>query len=98
MPSNYDHLGIAPGATPAEIKAAYHAKLRQFPAHTYPDEFKAIRAAYEALRQGEKNQHQDFLQVRPLEVELNPEILQRLEAKAIAQLSVSLEDLIRATF
>jgi DnaJ-class molecular chaperone len=98
MPSNYDHLGIAPGATPSEIKAAYHAKLRQFPAHTYPDEFKAIRAAYEALRQGEKNQYQDFLQVRPLEVELNPEILQRLEAKAIAQLSVSLEDLIRATF
>jgi curved DNA-binding protein CbpA len=98
MTSKYEYLGIAPGATPAEIKAAYHAKLREFPAHTYPDEFKAIRAAYEALRQGEQNQRENFLKVRPLEVKLDPEMLSQLKAKAIAQLSVSLEDMIRATF
>jgi curved DNA-binding protein CbpA len=98
MTSQYEYLGISPGATSAEIKAAYHAKLRQFPAHTYPDEFKAIRSAYEALRQGEKNQHENFLKVRPLEIKLDPEILSQLQAKAIAQLSISLEDMIRATF
>ena len=50
MTDHYEQLGIAPGATPAEIKAAYHAKLKEFPAHTHPQEFKATRAAYEALR------------------------------------------------
>jgi curved DNA-binding protein CbpA len=98
MTSHHEKLGISPGATPAEIKAAYHTKLREFPAHTYPQEFKAIRAAYEALRKGDTNQHEEFLQVRPLEAELNPEILKQLREKAIAQVEVSLDDLIRATF
>lgn len=98
MTDRYQQLGISPGATPAEIKAAYHAKLREFPAHTYPQEFKAIREAYEALRKGETTQYEDLLQIRPLEAELNPEILKQVQEKAIAQLEVSLEDLIRATF
>jgi curved DNA-binding protein CbpA len=98
MTDHYQQLGIPVGATPAEIKAAYHAKLREFPAHTYPQEFKAIREAYEALRQGETTQSEDFLQIRPLEAELSPEILKQVQEKAIAQLEVSLEDLIRATF
>lgn len=98
MTDHYDRLGISPGATPAQIKAAYHAKLRQFPAHTYPKEFKAIRAAYEALGKGETTQYEDFLKIRPLEAELNRELLQQVQEKALAQLEVSLEDLIRATF
>ncbi|MBW4643676.1 MAG: molecular chaperone DnaJ [Goleter apudmare HA4340-LM2] len=98
MTSHYEKLGISPGATPTEIKAAYHAKLREFPAHTYPQEFKAIREAYEALRKGITTQNEDFLKMRPLEAELNPEILKQLREKAIAQLEVSLDDLIRATF
>lgn len=98
MTDRYQQLGIFPGATPAEIKAAYHAKLREFPAHTYPQEFKAIREAYEALRKGETTQYEDLLQIRPLEAELSPEILKQVQEKAIAQLEVSLEDLIRATF
>ncbi len=98
MSSNYERLGISPGATPTEIKAAYHAKLREFPAHNYPEEFKAIRAAYEALRKGETTQHEDFLKLRPLEVELDPEVLKRVREKAISQLEVSLNDLIRETF
>ncbi|KYC43004.1 molecular chaperone DnaJ [Scytonema hofmannii PCC 7110] len=98
MTSHYEKLGISPGATPAQIKAAYHAKLREFPAHTYPEEFKAIREAYEALRKGATTQHEDFLKMRPLEAELNPEILKQVQEKAIAQLEVNLDDLIRATF
>ena len=98
MADHYERLGISPGATSAQIKAAYHAKLREFPAHTYPEEFKAIRGAYEALRKGETSQSEEFLKLRPLEAELNPEILKQLREKALAQLEVSLDDLIRATF
>jgi curved DNA-binding protein CbpA len=98
MTSHYERLGISPEATPAQIKAAYHAKLREFPAHTYPQEFKAIREAYEAIRKGETIQHEDLLKIRPLEAELNPEVLKQVRSKAIAQLEVSLDDLIRATF
>ncbi|MDJ0733158.1 MAG: DnaJ domain-containing protein [Nostocaceae cyanobacterium] len=98
MTDYYQQLGIDPGATPAQIKAAYHRKLREFPAHTYPQEFKAIREAYEALRKGETSQYQDFFKIRPLEAEVDPEILQQVQEKAIAQLEISLEDLIRATF
>lgn len=98
MTDYYEQLGISPGATSAQIKAAYHAKLREFPAHTYPQEFKAIRAAYEALRKGETTQDEDLLKIRPLEAELNPELLKQVREKAVAQLEVSLDDLIRATF
>jgi DnaJ-domain-containing protein 1 len=78
MADHYERLGISPGATSTQIKAAYHAKLREFPAHTYPEEFKAIRGAYEALRKGETSQSEEFLKLRPLEAELNPEILKQL--------------------
>jgi curved DNA-binding protein CbpA len=98
MASHYEVLGVSSGATLEEIKAAYHAKLREFPAHTYPNEFKEIRTAYEALRQGEKKQYEDFFQLRPLEMELDPDLLQQLHDKAIAQLEISLDTLIRATF
>lgn len=98
MTSHYEQLGISLGATGAEIKAAYHAKLREFPAHTYPKEFKAVREAYEALRKRETNKQEDFLKVHPLEAELNQEILKQVHSKAIAQLEISLDDLIRATF
>jgi curved DNA-binding protein CbpA len=98
MTSHYEQLGISPGATPVQIKAAYHVKLREFPAHTYPEEFKAIREAYEVLRKGQTEQYGDFLKIRPLEAQINPEILKQVREKAIAQLEISLDDLIRATF
>jgi len=60
MTSPYDRLGISSSATSAEIKAAYHAKLKEFPAHRHPEEFKAIRAAYDAIRQGESSEADDF--------------------------------------
>lgn len=99
MTSPYDRLGIAPDATPAQLKAAYHAKLREFPAHTHPEEFKAIRSAYDVIRSGEAaNADDDFLQLRPLEVSFDPEQLQQLRQKVLAQLAISVDDLIRETF
>jgi len=97
MKDHYDQLGIAPGATPAEIKAAYHAKLKEFPAHTHPQEFKAIRAAYEALRKAPQGET-DFFAPKPITAELDPNLLARLKQKATAAVDVSLEDMIRLTF
>jgi curved DNA-binding protein CbpA len=99
MISDYDRLGIAPDATPAALKAAYHAKLREFPAHTHPEEFKAVRSAYESIRKGQTATAEDnFLRMRPIEVVFDPDQLQQLRQQALAQLTVSLDDLIRETF
>lgn len=98
MTSPYERLGISPEANPAQIKAAYHVKLREFPAHTYPEEFKAIREAYETLRKGQSDQAEDFLKMRPLEAKIDPETLAQIREKAIAQVDISLDDLIRSTF
>jgi hypothetical protein len=85
------------GATPAEIKAAYHAKLKEFPAHTHPQEFKATRAAYEALRKAPQGEA-DFFAPGPITAELDPELLAKLKQRATDAVDVSLEDLIRLTF
>lgn len=98
MTNNYDRLGISSTASAAEIKAAYHSKLREFPAHSHPEEFKAIRAAYDAIRQGETMQSGDFFKVRPIEATIDLEVLQQLREKVMSHLEVSVEDLIRETF
>ncbi|MGG6268961.1 J domain-containing protein [Leptolyngbya sp. AN03gr2] len=99
MMSHYDRLGIPSDATPAQLKAAYHGKLREFPAHSHPEEFKAIRAAYDAIRKGEtESRDEDFLKVRPIEATIAPELIQGLKLKAISELDLSIEDLIRETF
>ncbi len=99
MTSPYDRLGVLPAATPAEIKAAYHAKLKEFPAHSHPDDFKAIRSAYDTIRKGESSQADDFFfNVRPVEVTLDPEVLEQLRKRVSDRLEISLEELIRETF
>jgi hypothetical protein len=99
MTSHHDRLGISVDATPAEIKAAYHAKLKEFPAHRHPEEFKAIRAAYDAIREGGTPAQDDFFFIsRPLEVKLDAEGVQQLRQRVENQLAVSLEELIRETF
>ncbi len=99
MNDAYDQLGLVAGATPAEIKAAYHAKLKEFPAHSHPQEFKALRAAYETLAKSSQNQEEtlfrdDFLQG----IGVDQSTLIRLEQKASETVAISLEDLIRLTF
>jgi curved DNA-binding protein CbpA len=98
MQDHYDRLGVSPQATPDEVKAAYHAKLREFPAHSHPQEFKAVRVAYDAIRKGESLQSGDFFTPRPLEATLDPDVLKRLRERVMSHLEVSLEDLIRGTF
>lgn len=97
MQDHYDRLGLSPGATPAEIKAAYHAKLKQFPAHTHPQEFKAIRAAYETLRKAPRVEDDFFAEV-PAQPELDQALLDQVQQRAIAAVDVTFDDLIRLTF
>ncbi|MGB7087903.1 MAG: DnaJ domain-containing protein [Phormidesmis sp.] len=98
MQEHYDRLGIAPGATLAEIKAAYHAKLKEFPAHSHPQDFKAIRTAYEALRKAPNQTAADFFELKPVEAELDKTLLAELQKKAMAATDVTLKDLILLTF
>ena len=99
MQEHYDQLGIAPGATPAEIKAAYHAQLKAFPAHSHPQEFKAIRAAYEALRKAPNQQPtDDFLEPKPVGTSLDQSLIDELRVQTTAAADVSLEELILLTF
>lgn len=98
MLSDYDTLGIATDASPDQIKAAYHAKLKQFPAHTHPQEFKAIRAAYENLRKGKSSTDLDLFDFQPIEAQLDETLMQQIKDRAIAQLTVNLEEMIRGTF
>ncbi|MEM9162479.1 MAG: DnaJ domain-containing protein [Cyanobacteria bacterium P01_F01_bin.4] len=97
MQAHYERLGLSAGATPAEIKAAYHAKLKAFPAHSHPQEFKAIRAAYEALRKAPQAAD-DFFDLKPIEAELDEALLTQLQQRATAAVAVTLEDLIYLTF
>jgi len=46
----YRVLAIAPDAGDDEIRAAYLAKVREFPPDRAPAEFEKVRDAYEALR------------------------------------------------
>jgi DnaJ-class molecular chaperone len=97
MQDHYDRLGLSPGATPAEIKAAYHAKLKEFPAHTHPQDFKAIRTAYETLRKAPRGEDDFFAEV-PVQAELDQALLDQLQQRATAAVDVTFEDLIRLTF
>ena len=98
MKDHYELLGVTPDATLDQIKTAYRAKLREFPAHTHPEEFKQVRSAYEALRQALKASSEDFFREKPFEIEIDPALLEQLKEQSIAQLQVSLEDLLRLTF
>jgi curved DNA-binding protein CbpA len=99
MQEHYDRLGISPGASPAEIKAAYHLKLKEFPAHKHPQEFKAIRAAYESLQKGgQDGSYADFFKLLPTEMELDRSVVKQLKEKATAQAQLSLDELMRLTY
>ncbi len=98
MFSDYEILGISTTASNAEIKTAYHGKLREFPAHSFPQEFKAIRAAYENLSKRESKETEYLLKIRPLRPEFDREVISQIKDKTLAQLNVSIEELIKATF
>jgi hypothetical protein len=98
MTSPHDVLGISSDATAAQVKAAYHTKLREFPAHKHPTEFKAIRLAYETIQKGGNRPQENFFMVRPISTTIEPAVIDELKTKLTAHLAVSLEDMLRETF
>lgn len=56
----YKILGVRKNATPATIKKKYIEKVKAFPPESYPEEFQAIRKAYEVLRDPEKRSQYDL--------------------------------------
>ena len=97
MADPYALLGVAPQASNAEVKAAYHRQLRQFPAHSHPQQFQQIRAAYDAIRAAGEHRG-DPLQPGPLVAQLDPEAVASIEAGVRNACRLSLNELLRLTF
>ena len=68
MKSHYDTLGIEKSADARQIKRAYFEKVKQFPPERCPDEFKEIRAAYDALSDEQTRTKYDEAAALPEEV------------------------------
>jgi hypothetical protein len=98
MNNPYELLGIPETATSTQVKAAYHTKLREFPAHQYPNEFKAIRAAYESIQKGAVSTQEDFFKIDPLNIAISPEVIGEIKENLIQKLELSLEDMLKDTF
>ncbi len=61
----YRVLGIGQDAGDEQIRAAYLAKLKQFPPDRSPDEFEKVRDAYELLRDRRKRAHHTLFSIDP---------------------------------
>jgi curved DNA-binding protein CbpA len=48
--TDYEVLGLMPGASEEEVRAAWVKKVKEFPPDRNPGEFEQIRNAYDALR------------------------------------------------
>jgi len=61
----YAVLGIGLGADDERIRAAYVAKVKQFPPDRSPVEFEAVRDAYNLLRDQRSRAHHTLFSVDP---------------------------------
>ena len=65
IPDPYAVLGLGPGAEDEQIRAAYLAKLKQFPPDRSPAEFEQVRDAYELLRDRRRRAQHTLFSVNP---------------------------------
>lgn len=96
MTDPYSLLEVTNESSAAELKAAYHRQLRRFPAHSHPQEFQQIRAAYDSLRAAGE-QRGDPLQPGPLLSQLDGGALAALEAQVRDSCRLDLATLLRLT-
>lgn len=61
----YAVLGLDPGVEDEQIRAAYLAKLKQFPPDRSPAEFERVRDAYELLRDRRRRAKHTLFSVNP---------------------------------
>lgn len=62
-PSYYDILDLPKDSVESEIRKAYILKLRQYPNEKFPEEFKAIRKAYETLSNQKSRKEYDTMSI-----------------------------------
>ena len=96
MADPYALLGVTPEASAAELKAAYHRQLQRFPAHSHPQDFQRIRAAYDTLRAAAVNRG-DPLKPGPLRIQLDGDALADLETQVRGACRIDLATLLRLT-
>jgi curved DNA-binding protein CbpA len=65
IPDPYAVLGLGPGAEDEQIRAAYLAKLKQFPPDRAPVEFEQVRDAYALLRDRRRRAQYTLFSVNP---------------------------------
>ena len=65
VPDPYAVLGLSPGAEDEQIRAAYVAKLKQFPPDRSPAEFEQVRDAYALLRDRRTRAQHTLFSVNP---------------------------------
>ncbi len=81
----YRVLGLKRGASHDEIRRTYYRQVREHPPETDPDGFKAIRAAYEQLRNAEQRAETDLYLL------LAPPPWQKPGRRLLIQLDLSLD-------
>ena len=67
MKNHYETLGIEPSANAGQIKRAYFNMVKKYPPERFPEEFKAIRAAYDELYDEKKRSAYDDTTSMPQE-------------------------------
>ena len=91
----YDVLGIDRGADKATVKKAYLKKVKEFPPDKFPEEFKKIKKAYDALKKGRKqSMHSLTPTVEAFEVTEND--LREIREAVTPKLTI--DEMIRLTF
>lgn len=64
-PTPWEILGLSPEAGDAEIRAAYLAKVKQYPPDRMPEDFERVRDAYGVLRDPRRRAESLLLAVDP---------------------------------
>ncbi|MEB3163960.1 MAG: J domain-containing protein [Prochlorothrix sp.] len=102
LKAHWERLGLEPGASPEAIKAAYQAQVRAFPPATHPQDFKAIRKAYDILKDPKNHVVQqeevDFWQPTPTSIRPDPETIAKIRTQLQPSSSLDLKTLIRLSF
>jgi curved DNA-binding protein CbpA len=65
VPSPYAVLGVTPDADDERIRAAYLAKLKQYPPDRSPAEFEQVRDAYDLLRDRRRRTQHTLFSANP---------------------------------
>lgn len=101
----YQVLGVSRTASADEVRQAYFRLVRQYPPEAHPEQFKRVRAAYEALRSPTRRAELALLTFEQVAAEVDLDLLADLAAgakfdaaEALLAVELSVSDLARTEF